>query len=121
MVSNQMISILVDDISRMEIYYNIVISLSEVYTGIYEKLSKIEEDVMGQMDGIAAKLGDADTASLKAWLTHIGEEYGRIYIISKALRQDTLSLRSNVNNIKATLRAWDEARVRNHPPISDLS
>jgi len=120
MVSNQMISILVDDISRMEIYYNKVISFYEVYTGIYERLSKIEEDVMGQMDEIAAKLGDADTASLKAWLTHIGEEYGRISIISKGLRQDTLSLRSNVNNIKATLRAWDEARVRNHPPISDL-
>ena len=51
---------------------------------------------------------------------HIGEGYGRISIISKGLRQDSLSLRSNVNNIKAMLRAWDEARVRNRPPISDL-
>jgi hypothetical protein len=120
MAPDQMISSIVDDIARVETYFNKIISFYEVYGGIYERLNHIEEEVMVQMDEITGELDEADVMALKTWLTQISEQYGHLSSISKGLRQDSFSLHSNLNNIKSTLRAWDEERVSNYLPISDL-
>ena len=120
MASDQLISSIVDDISRVETYFNKIMSFYDPYADIYDRLNRIEDEVMAQMDEVTGKLGEADTTALKAWLTRIGGKYGRLSIVSKGLRQDQFSLRSNLNNIKSTLRAWDEERVSNYLPISDL-
>jgi hypothetical protein len=120
MVPDQLISSVVDDISRVETYFNKIISFYEVYADIYDRLNHIEEEVMAQMDEIAASLDEADVMALKTWLTQISEKYGHLSSISKGLRQDSFSLHSNLNNIKSTLRAWDEERVSNYLPISDV-
>jgi hypothetical protein len=118
-VPDQLISSIVDDISRVEMYFNKIISFYDVYAGVYDSLNRIEEEVMAQMDEITGKLGEADVTALKTWLTQISEKYGHLSIISKGLQQDSFSVRSNLNNIKSTLRAWDEERVSNYLPISD--
>lgn len=117
-VPDQLISSIVDDISRMETYFNKIISFYDVYAGIYDSLNRIEDEVLAQMDEITEKLGEADATALRTWLTGISDRYGHLSIISKGLQQDSFSLHSNLNNIKSTLQAWDEVRVSNHLPIS---
>ena len=120
MAPDQMISSIVDDIGRVETYFNKILSFYEVYRGIYERLARIEDEVVVQMDEITGELDEADVISLKIWLTQISEHYGHLSSISKGLRQDSFSLLSNLSNIKSTLRSWDEERVSNYLPISDL-
>ena len=120
MVPNQLMSNIVDGICRVETYFNKIISFYDVYPEIYAKLEGVEEEIVSQMDEISVRLGEADAEALRAWLVRIGQKYGHLSLISRGLRQDSFSLHSNLSNMRSTLRAWDEERVSNYLPISDL-
>lgn len=119
-VPNELMSAVVDDISRVETYFRKILSFYEVYPGIYEGVNGAEEEVVAQMDEMSVQLGDADTQVLGTWLTNISQKYGQLSVISKGLRQDSFSLNSNLSNIRSTVRAWDEARVEASMPISEI-
>jgi hypothetical protein len=119
-VPNELMSAVVDDISRAETYFRKILSFYDVYPEIYEGVNRAEEEVVAQMDEMSLQLGDADTQVLGTWLTTISQKYGQLSVISKGLRQDSFSLHSNLSNIKSTVRAWDEARVEGSMPISEV-
>jgi hypothetical protein len=119
-VPNELMSAVVDDISRVETYFRKILSFYDVYPGVYEGVNRAEEEVVAQMDEMSIQLGDADTQLLGAWLTTISQKYGQLSVISKGLRQDSFSLQSNLSNIRSTMRAWDEARVEASMPISEV-
>ncbi len=118
-VPNELMSTVVDDISRLETYFRKILSFYDVYPEIYDGLNKVDEEVAEQMDEISIHLGDADTGALGTWLTNISQNYGHLSIVSKGLRQDSFSLHSNLSNIKSTIRAWDEERIEGSLPISE--
>jgi hypothetical protein len=119
-VPNELMSTVVDDVSRLETYFRKILSFYDVYPEIYEGISKIEEEVTTQLDEISVELSDADTEALGTWLTNISRNYGHLSIISKGLRQDSFSLHSNLNNTRSTMRAWDEERVEGSLPVSEV-
>jgi hypothetical protein len=119
-VSNELMSAVVDDISRLEIYFRKILAFYDVYAEIYDRINKVEAEVTEQMDEISVRLSDADTGALGTWLTNISQNYGHLSILSKGLRQDSFSLHSNLSNIKSTIRAWGEQRLGGSVPISEV-
>jgi hypothetical protein len=119
-VPNELMSTVVDDVSRLETYFRKILSFYEVYPEVYEGISKVEEEVTAQLDEISVELSDAGTEALGTWLTNISRKYGHLSLISKGLRQDAFSLHSNLSNTRSTMRAWDEERIEGRLPVSEV-
>lgn len=120
MLPNELLSTVIDDISRTEMYFNKIMSFYEVYPEIYAGVSAADEEVIAQMEEISGRLSDADTTALGNWLARISHNYGNLSIISKGLRQDAFSLHSNLSNMNSILRTWDEERASSQAPISEV-
>jgi hypothetical protein len=116
---NELLSAVVDDVSRLEMYSHKIMSFYDVYPEIYASVSAADEEVIAQMEEISARLSDADTTALGNWLARISQYYGNLSIISKGLRQDSFSLHSNLNNVNSVLRTWDEQTVNSQAHVSD--
>jgi hypothetical protein len=119
MLPSELLSAAVDDVSRLEMYSNKIMSFYDVYPEIYTAVSTADEEVVAQMEEISGKLSDADTTALGNWLARISQYYGNLSIISKGLRQDSFSLHSNLSNMNSILRTWDEQRVTSQAHVSD--
>ncbi|MCJ7621010.1 MAG: hypothetical protein MUP64_12415 [Anaerolineae bacterium] len=117
---SELLSTVIDDVSRMEMYFNKIMSFYDVYPEIYAGVSAADEEVIVQMDEISGRLSDADTTALGNWLARISHNYGNLSNISKGLRQDSFSLHSNLSNINSILRTWDEERASSQAPISEV-
>ena len=120
MLPNELLSTVIDDVSRMEMYFNKIMSFYEVYPEIYAGVSAADEEVIVQMEEISGRLSDADTTALGNWLARISHNYGNLSIISKGLRQDSFSLHSNLSNMNSILRTWDDQRASSQAPISEV-
>jgi hypothetical protein len=120
MLPNELLSTVIDEISRLEMYFHKIMSFYDVYPEIYAGVTDADEEVIAQMEEISGRLSDADTTALGSWLARISHTYGNLSIISKSLRQDSFSLHSNLSNIKSILRTWDEERGSSQAPISDV-
>jgi hypothetical protein len=117
---NELLSAVMDDISRLEMYFNKIMSFYDVYPEIYAGINAADEEVIAQMEEISRRLSDADTTALGNWLATISHNYGNLSIISKSLRQDSFSLHSNLSNMNSILRTWDEERGSSQAPISEV-
>jgi hypothetical protein len=120
LLPNELLSTVIDDISRLEMYFNKIMSFYEVYPQIYAGVSAADEEVIAQMEEISGRLSDADTTALGNWLARISHNYGNLSIISKGLRQDSFSLHSNLSNMNSIVRTWDEEKGSSQAPISEV-
>ncbi len=112
-VPNRLISAVVDDISRLELYYHKILAFYANYPDLYRRVNQVEERASRRME-------EATELPIYEWLNDVSDRYVDLSNVTRALQQDMYSLQANLNNLEETLQRWGERELGDYPPLSEL-